>query len=239
MIELGKQPTEVPRMYVSSAVPQGRVCVYEADAGAGAPTSQLVDGLKVVLSANGGKRELKTLAHATGLGEVPGAFLSEADYESFSGQLEHPTLRLYGLSDTWRKVKSRRGFVLLVTTGLGLLLALFGACLAIWGESPTSTAAVAERAQALLRWTTEPVDGPDGPAAVAEREARAQRCLTALRGGEAKVEKVGGVSCETTSPSFFRNKDSGALAAALAGAITALLSLFGLADKFRFGQEPS
>ena len=74
---------------------------------------------------------------------------------------------------------------------------------------------------------------------MSEREARAQQCLTALRGGEAKVEKVGGVSCKATDPSFLHDKGSGAFAAALAGAVTALLGLFGLADKFRFGQEPS
>ncbi len=235
MIELGEDAVDVPQLIVGAQIPAGRVFVVD-----GSLAPQLADGEKAVLTAEGGERELTTLAEAGGITGGPGTFLNLEDYDSFGGKRADPRLRAYGWHDGWRKVKSRKGWILIVTTLLGLFLAGYGAVLAKWGESPTSAATVAERSQTLVRWVATPADG-GGPAGreVAQREARAQLCLTELRGGEAKVEKVAGVECEPDDPPYLLNKDKKTLLTALVGLATALLGAFGVRDKFRFGQQPS
>lgn len=238
MIELSKTPARVPELFLGSMIPDGSV--YVLDDPEGKLTPQLEDGKKAVLLTEGGALELKTLASADGVTSTPGTYLSESDYDSLRSKRGNPRLRSYGWPDRWRKVRSRKGWVLLLTTLLGILLAGYGAVLEKWGESATSATAVAESSQVLMRWVARPADaGATGSVRVSRREGRAQRCLTNLRGGEGGLERVAGVECETTDPPFLLDKDNKTLLAAFIGLVTALLGAIGIADKFRFGQRPS
>lgn len=236
MIDLEGDPQEVPRIERSDQVDPGKVYVLVEVEGEGVP--QLKDGDRVVLETEGGgRRELKTVAKASGPME-DGTYLNDVDFVALGGEVDKPTLRRYRrFKDAWKKARSKKGTLLLTTTGLGLLVVAAGLWFAIVAESGTSTAAVTERAQSLLQWAAAPAGAAAGGVA-ASREARAQQCLIAMRGGEAEVERVHGVECKTESPSFFHDKESAGLVSAGLGALTALFGLLALGAKFGFGQEP-
>jgi len=235
MIELGDEAKGVPDVFVDPDMAPGKV--YVAAKEGGAVVSQLVDGKEVVLAAKGGSTELTTVATAPKEIEAPGTYVSQGDRDRLGQTADEPSLRLYQNKDGWKKVKSPSGVILLLTTALGLISAVFGLWLLLEGESGTSSTTVAERGEALLTWVTEPL-GSGNDKEATQRAAEARRCLTALRGGEAKVKKVGEVDCTTSSPSFLKNNDSGGLLAAIVGLLTLVLGLVGVRKKFSFGSSP-
>jgi hypothetical protein len=236
MIDLDGDPQKVPQLERADGVDAGKIYVL-AKAKEGL-VSQLEDGERVVLQTKGGgRRDLETVATANGPIEE-GTYLNEADFLALGSQVQEPALRRYRrVADPWKKAASKKGALLLATTGLSLLVVAFGLWFTIFAESGTSTATVAERAQSLLHWAAAPV-GSAADGVAESREARAQQCLTAMRGGEAEVERVHGVECKTASPSFFHDKESAALVSAILGALTALFGSLGLSAKLGFGKEP-
>jgi len=233
----GKTAKTEPRLLAGPSVGVGNVAVYRMVGDVA--QSQLSEGKKAVLSCGGVDSELTTLAAAGGI-EAEGTFLNPADLDAFGGRSANPTLRLYSFTDTLRKAWSRKGAMLLFTSALGLLLAAAGFYFVEFSQSPTTTTSVAERSEVLLRWVAEPVStkATDPGPVVARRETIARRCLTAMRDGESDLARAAGIECATTSPSFWRSKESAAIVAAIGGLITAALSLFSLGGKFKFGGNP-
>lgn len=239
MIEIGDKPRKLPKVEVDPELGAGKfyvICGEDADA-----QPQLEPDKEVVLFTKGGSAELTTLTGPPGGRKVTtkGTYVAQVDRDSLGEKATNPEVRLYSkMSDGWKKAKSASAVILLVTTALGVLSLVFGLWLAIGGENGTSAAAVAERSEALLAWVVEPLDGQGGAARVNQRAEEARKCLTSLRGGEAKVEEVGGVSCETSSPPFLKDKDKGSLVGAFIGFVVALLGGFGVFQKFGFRQTP-
>lgn len=239
MIEIGDQPTPLPKVEVDRELAPGRLYVIRgnrADA-----ESQLEADKEVVLLTEGGRAELKTLAGPPGRRKITteGTYVAQVDRDSLGETAAEPKVRLYSKTkDGWTKAKSASAVVLLLTTGLGLISLAFGLWLALGGENGTSAATVAERSEALLAWVVEPLDGQGGAPQVNQRSEEARKCLTSLRGGEAKVEEVGGISCKTSSPSFWKNKDNASLVGAIIGFLVALLGVTGVVRKLGFRQNP-
>jgi hypothetical protein len=246
VIELDKNPTSVPPIRIGTTVPAGNVFVATAEDGEF--PGQLPGGKPAVLEIGGSSLELKTMASLRSAPTAPGTYLHETDADRLEGAQGSPTIRKYRLRDTAEKAWSRAGAILLIVTLLGLLSAGAALFLAIEGESPTSATAIAERSQTLVSWAAEPADRLEGGdekevaaarRALHRREATAQRCLRSLAGGEAIDVKPGGVSCETKSPPFWKDKDKGALLGLVIGLLTTLLGLFAVGEKFGFGKSPA
>ncbi len=235
---LGRKPQCAPELSDVEQVPEGKVFVQGSE-GVEDQLTALEEGEEVVLcTEDGGRLELIALSKCKGItDDEEGTFLNDTDYKALKGKLAKPKLRTYLWTDTLGKVFSKKGGVLVLTTVLGLLVAVFGAYAAIGGKSGTFPAAMAERGEALVRWVAEPASGPTA-VRVRTREAQAERCLASLRGGEASVSSVGGVKCTADSPPLWQDKDVAAAVAAVVGAITALLSGFLAAAKFGFQHAP-
>ena len=235
---LGRKPQCAPELSDVSHVPEGKVFVQGDENVAGQLTALKKDEEVVLCTAGGGPLELIAMSECEGItSQEHGTFLNDSDYKALKGELAKPNLRAYRWTDTLGKVFSKKGVVLVLTTVLGVLVAGFGAYVAIGGKSGTSPTAVAERGEALVRWVAEPASGPTA-VRVRTREAQAERCLVSLRGGEASVLSVGGVKCTADSPPLGQDKDVAAAIAAVAGAITALLSSLLAVAKFGFQHVP-
>jgi hypothetical protein len=240
MITIGKQLEKLPKVQIDPELNAGAFYVVTGQ-GANAE-SQLTAGQEVVLVTEGGSAELTTRAAPPG-GKKPtteGTYVSKEDRNSLGETAGDPEVRLYDKKhDGWKKAKSASAVLLLITTGLGLASLAFGLWLAIGGEDGTSTAAIAERSETLLAWVVEPLDSKGGAEQVRQRSQQAADCLTSLRGGEAEVEKVGGVSCKVSKPPFWKNNDMGGLVGAAIGLIVAVLGAFGVLQKFSFRKTPA
>lgn len=235
MITIGKQLEKLPKVQIDPELNPGPFYVITGQ-GANAE-SQLTAGQEVVLVTEGGSAELTTRAAPPG-GKKPtteGTYVSKEDRASLGETAGDPEVRLYDKKhDGWKKAKSASAVLLLITTGLGLASLAFGLWLVIGGEDGTSTAAVAERSEALLAWVVGPLDGEQGAEQARQRSEQAARCLTSLRGGEAEIDKVGGVSCKVSKPPFWKNNNLGGLVSAAIG----LLGAFGVLRKFSFRKTP-
>ncbi len=138
----------MPDVFADPDMAPGKV--YVAAEEGGAVVSQLEDGKEVVLAAKGGSAELTTVATAPKEIEVPGTYVNQSDRDRLGQTADKPTLRLYQSKDGWKKVKSLSGVILVLTTVLGLISAVFGLWLLFEGESVTSSTGVAERGEALF-----------------------------------------------------------------------------------------
>jgi hypothetical protein len=249
MIKITKTRTRVPAVSVApaGALSAGSVYVEEDDPGA-ARDSGLRDGQRVVLETADGSLELVTRSKINAEVTAAGTYLNETD-ETALVDRANPTLRLYGLGDWWRKVRSRQGVLLLITTLAGLLAAGAGLYLALAGTSPTPAVTVADRGNTALEWAVAPVErleshssGRETTAArreVKRRRAAVARCLTRLGGGEAPASAVPGVKCESSSSPWWKNKDTATWVTLGVGLITAVVAALGLNDRYGFGKSPA
>jgi hypothetical protein len=239
MIEIGKTETPLPTVQVDPGLAAGTFYVIKGEGDNASP--QLTAGKEVVLATKGGSAELRTLDDPPAGKKVitEGTYVAWEDRNSLGAAAEKPKARLYDKKrDGWKKAKSASAALLLITTCLGIASLLFGLWLTIGGEDGTSTAAVAERSEALLAWVVEPLDSEEGAEQARQRSEQAASCLTSLRGGEAEVDKVGGVSCKVSKPPFWKNNDLGGLLSAVIGLIVAVLGAFGVLRKFSFRKTP-
>jgi hypothetical protein len=239
MLNLDSEPTDVPPVYTAPAGTSlaGRVYIVKNEDGT--PVPQLRDGRQAVLLCNGGQLELVTCAEASGMIRE-GTYLDEADVGRLTS-LANPRLRLYGWRDTWGKMWSGQGAVLLLTTLLGLLAAAAGLYFVAWGETPLSPASVADRARVGIEWTVEPADRFHVARARRElhrRQVQTTRCLDQLAGRPVPEAHVPGVSCEASSPPWYRSTDSAAGVTVVVGFLTALLAALGLRSQFGFQRSP-
>jgi len=250
MIKITRKPTYVPAVSVApaGALSSGSVYVAEEDPRVVALAPGLRDGDKVVLETTKGSLELITRSTIGAEVTAPGTYLNETD-EMALVDSRRPTLRLYSLGDWWGKVRSRQGFLLLITTLAGLVAAGAGLYFALAGASATQAATVADRGQTALEWAVSPVERLDAHSSGSEiaaarreverRRADVARCLTSLGGGEAPPAAIPGVKCESSSPPWWKNKATAAWVTLGVGLLTALAAALGLKDRYGFGKSPA
>jgi hypothetical protein len=244
MIELGKDPVELPALHRAGENALAPKSVYVLKTVAGTLSSQLPAGKKAVLARGSATVELTTRDSMGGKVDQPGTYVTAADMTGLVGT-GLPTIRKYRSRDTWNKIWSRGGRRFLLATLVAIMTSIVGAWFLFAGDKGTTSATVATRAQAALEWAAAPADqlaaGADVTAVrreLARREREAARCLQQLRGDDVAGAKVEGVNCAATTPSPVRDKDNEALVTTLLGLVTVLLTLTGLRDKFGFGKDP-
>jgi len=243
MIELGNKAVDAPPVHSAGEGALSPGSVYVAD---GTLQPGLPEGKHVVLSA-GQTLELTSRSTIGAAVTATGTYLQSAEYSQV-GNWSNPTVRLYTAKDTWHKIWSPSGILLLITTLAGVVAGLAG-LIGIWGGSPTDAAAVSDRAQTALQWSVAPVEQLDSSSsgaqvvaarqAVQRRSTQAAQCLALLEGRAAPQPNVPGVDCQPSSPRWWKNKDTVTWITLIVGALTALLSVVGLRKNFGFGKIPA
>lgn len=210
---------------------------------------QLPPGKRAVLETDGGRLEVLTCSTVAGGLQTEGTYLDPTDFAQLNPALASPKLRRYRWKDTWAKVASLQGLLLLLSAVIGLAVAFVGLYFAVWGAKPTSAATVADRSITALAWVVAPVDQLDSRATPQQlnaarrqthrRATAVARCLAQLGGHEAPSVNVPGVACKPTSPSWYRNKDNAAWFTLAAGVLAAIFAVLRLRGKYGFQSTPS
>jgi hypothetical protein len=233
----------------AQGVPQGGIYVAKMDGGVLQP--QLEDGKRVVLrSASDGnqKAELITRAAASGI-EAQGTYLNAVDYAKFTNR-DDPTLRLYTGRDTWRKMASTAGLVLLLPTVGAVLAAAAGIFFLLSSQGQPSASAAAATAQTVLAWAGQPAVQLDAvglsAAQVAQvheqldtRSREAEWCLLAIEGRRTPALGIPGVTCTPTGVAWWRTTLTGSLIAGGIAVVSALVAIIALASRYSFQKSPA
>jgi hypothetical protein len=245
MISVSGSAQGFPQLLEATKGAVGKGKVYVAREQGGAFVPDLPDGKQVVLSA-GSTRELTTTNSYGGVQLTSaGTYLNAEDLTGLD-QTVTPTIRPYGAGDGWRKRLSGAGLLLLAPAIIGLISAGVAIYVVLATQDPTSAATVAGRAQTALAWTSEPIDqiGSSQGGETARREAQRRarmvtRCLRQLQGQQQQPPAaVPGVTCSTSSPPWYRDKEALAWYTLLVGALTAVINVLGTRKSFAFGAQP-
>lgn len=253
MIAVSKTTAGVPTVHASGAVVAGTIYIAEVttDGATHQPvaTPQLAKGQQVVLiMPEGGRLELTATQNISVIPNVTGTYLAQSDYAKCADWGD-AKVRLYGWSDTWRKISSGAGVLVLLSTIAPLLTAVVGVFFLIATQPSPSAATVADRAQTLFAWVRQPADAlplaTTGSPAAADRQQLeirvddASLCLQAIQGHDAPPTSVPGISCAAASTApWWRTTLTGALITSGIGALTALLALLNLPRRFGFQRSP-
>ena len=208
-------------------------------------------GQKTVLETPQGQSlELVTKATIGVPVTASGTYLHPDDFGQL-GEREKPTLRLYRLSDSLRKIGTGTGFVLLLAAVLATMTAAAGVVFLIVGQQQTTVSATADKAQAVLEWVRQPVrqlddiPAPTGVELEAERrrlDARinqAGRCLQQLQGHQDQAASIPGITCASVTPPWWKTQAAGSLITAAIALITALMGLATLKNRYGFQKNPA
>lgn len=247
MIALSANPTKgLPDIHAAAnnALVAGSVFVLREENST--LVSSLSDGVHVVLQTPAGERlELTTRAAIGALPGVAGTYLNTADAAKIA-RYDAPTLRRYTSRDTWQKVWTPAGRLLLAPALLALVTAAVGVYFAIVGTSGSSAAA--QKAQSLVTWVRQPVDGLNSStstskleAASAELERRASLasfCLQQIQDHQAPAASVPGITCSPEQPPWWRSSNTGVFATGMIAVVTAALGMVSLNGKYGFGKNP-
>lgn len=247
MISLSANPTTgLPDIHAAAnnALVAGSVFVLLEENGN--LVSSLPDGVHVVLQTPANERlELTTRAAIGALPGVAGTYLNSADAAKIARH-DAPTLRCYTSRDTWQKVWSPAGRLLLAPAVLALVTAAVGVYFAIVGTSGGS--ATAQKAQSLVTWVRQPVDGltnTTSPSAVEAASAELQKrasaasfCLQQIQGQSAPAASVPGITCSPERTPWWRSSNTGVLATGVIAVVTAALGMVSLNSKYGFGKNP-
>ena len=134
MMNLSNQPTPTLPVAAAAAGALAPASIYVADPALLAP--QLPAGKHVVIAAAGGSAELTTSSTIGAAVTAAGTYVDAAQYVAIANWA-NPTLRLYTLTDTWRKMRSLPGILLLLSAFIGGVAAVAGLYFALVGTSPT------------------------------------------------------------------------------------------------------
>jgi hypothetical protein len=227
-MDITKRPDDTPPLHVSDGIASGNVYVaLRADDGTITPG--LIAGQRAVLQTEQGEKlELTTRAKIAAKPGAEGTYLNQIDFASFS-ERAHPTLRLYGWRDTFNKVRSSAGILLLLPALLALLTAAAGFFFLLSSQGQAPATAVAAQAQTIVTWATQP-----GTA----RTSRAQSCLSRIEGNPGPPVTVPGVSCVPPTTPWWRSTLTGSLVTGGIAILVALVGIFGLPSYYRFRSSP-
>jgi hypothetical protein len=222
MTELSSTPTapgELPRLIgLAGAMEPNEVAVVESGA------SQLAGGKWVVLTSGGKTRELLTRADVPSGADQDGTYVDASVSAPFGGDVDQPTLRLYDGADVIAKLRSGAGLLLVLSTGLAGIAALFVLWFAFCAESGPSAKDVGANGAKLVAWAQNPGQQHDAAAC--------------LRGDKDAPPSVDGVACTKDEPSFLRNKGNAGAFAAVFGLASVLLTGWGAYRQFGPGKTP-
>jgi hypothetical protein len=227
-MDLTRKTETVPDLYAIDGIAAGYIYVAVPDA-AGTLVAGLAKGQHVVLRTEAG--ETLELTTRNEIGKPPnqkGTYLNDADLATFNDTAD-PKLRLYRWRDTWAKVRSGAGVVLLVPTLLGVLAAAASLffVLSTANQPPAST--IGDRALAITAWSAQP--GTD-------RTRAAENCLLSLEGHEAPAATIPGVTCTAPVIPWWRSTGIGAAVAGTLAVLIALVAVFTLPSHYGFGKKP-
>lgn len=236
LLQLSDEPQPAPAPQQAAAVlAAGQVVVMKPDA-AGALSVAVEGDRHVVVTAGGGERELTTLgAVPPGMSvNTEGTYLNVADLAAL-GNRANPQIRLYGGRDTWRKVRSRGGALVVAALALALISAGIAAYWALAGQQGTSAATVASRAETIMSAVAN-ADAAQRPALTSAGQA----CLRRL-GGNADASKATfeAVECAPKDPSWWRDEQYQWVSTLLLSLATSALTVAGLGKSFGFGKQPT
>lgn len=227
MIELTSQlrPTGF-ELRLTSAIPSGSV--YVAGEGMAA---ELPAGKHVVLQTRDAETlELITRDQIATELSADGTYLNTVDYNSLSCRVT-PQLRLYTWQDTFAKVCSGPGILLLVSALLALLTAGAGVFFLLSSQGQPSSASITDHAQAVLTWATaEPS---------AARTALATQCLQLIGGQQLPAVSIPGVTCAPPTVQWWQSATTGSLITGGIAVLTAIVGFFGLPAHFGFRKSPA
>jgi hypothetical protein len=230
-------------------VPQGGIYVAKMDGGALQP--QLEDGKPVVLQSASDKTqraELITRAASSGI-DAQGTYLNAVDYAKFTSR-DDPTLRLYTGRDTWHKMASTAGLVLLLPTVGALLVAAAGIFFLLSSQGQPSASAVDATAQTVLAWADQPAVQLDAVGLSAAqvgqvheqldtRSREAEWCLLAIEGQHTPAVGIPGVTCTPVGVPWWRATLTGSLIAGGIAVVSALVATIALASHYSFQKSPA
>lgn len=222
-------PGVLPPLREASGLAAGMVYVVDDQ------QSQLPDKVKAVLeTAESGRLEVLTQAAAGQGVTAPGTYLNADDYTSLAGQT-NPTLRRYRRRDTFAKLSSAAGVLVLLTTLLAVLTAAVSTFF-VWSaaSSPAATT-VNDRAQALIQWVNDPRAAGDAQS----RAAQAEACLSEIRDQTEVDVTVANISCASVKTPWWRQSTVGSLITGAIGLLTTLLGALTLNNKFGFQKAPT
>lgn len=210
----------------TDAIPTGSVYV----AGEG-QRAQLPPGKPVVFqTSEGEKLELITRDHVEITLTGTGTYLNTADYNSLSFR-EQPSLRLYSWKDTFAKIRSGPGILLLVPALLAVLTAVAGVFFLLASQGQPSAASITDQAQAVLTWATaEPS---------AARTAQATQCLQLIGGHTLPAVSIPGVTCAPPAVQWWQSPTTGSLITGGIAVLTAIVGIFGLPAHYGFRKSPA
>lgn len=228
-MNLTKTLADVAPLHPSNFIATGNVYVGTKPDG-GAIAAELEDGKKAVLQTkDGAKLELTTRNTIGGNPGATGTYLSNADYYSLNNRTK-PQLRRYKRSDTFAKVRSSAGVLLLLPALLALLTAASSLFFLLSSQGQTPTTAVAAQAQAIVSWVSQP-----GTA----RASTAQACLLRIEGQQLPQITIPGVTCAPPTTPWWRSTLTGSLLTAGIALLAALVGIFGLPSHYAFRKNPA
>jgi hypothetical protein len=218
-------------LYPSKSIAAGNVYVGTRPDGGTTTTPELQNGKKAVLQTqDGSKLELTTQANIGGNPGATGTYLNPADYYSLKSQ-DEPKLRLYKRADTFAKVRSWAGILLLAPALLALLSAIASIVFLLSSQGQPSTTAVAAQAQAIVSWASQP-----GTA----RASTAQACLLRIEGQQAPQATIPGVTCAPApTAQWWQSTLTGPIWAAVIAFLAALTGILSLPGRYVFRGNPA
>jgi hypothetical protein len=243
------KPDELPNVHEAVAGTLAAGNVYVGLASGNQIVSGLDDNQKAVLQTPGSPGlELRTRSSIGSPVSAPGTYLNTADVDKLSNRV-HPTMRKYGLGDTLRKVGTTAGLVLLGSAVFALTTAVASVVFLVLSEQQPSTTEIADKAQTVLSWVSEPVERlprhVNGEAREAAREMlveridAAGRCFQQLQGHETEPATIPSISCSSTRVPWWRASLTGSLAVGVIAIITAALGMVALTGRYGFQRSPS
>lgn len=225
-MQVSKEPTPAPPLHDVKGIATGNVFVCQPT------TEQAAQGESqhvVLQTAQGEKLELTVRSRISGRPTAPGTYLNSADLASLNDQ-SNPTLRLYTWQDTFAKIKSAAGILLLLPSVLAFLAAIATLVFVWTTQGQTSSGAVvADRAQAIVTWAAQ---------APGRRAYRAETCLQLIEGHQAQQVSVPGVDCSPPTTQWWQSPITGSIVAGSIALLTAIVGILGLPSHYGFRKSP-
>jgi hypothetical protein len=224
MINLTEDLQPVADLFDTDGIASGSIYIAVDEHGApGLPASQRV----VLWTGQGETLELTTRNQVRGRLSAPGTYLNTADYNSLNFR-EDPKVRLYTWGDTFAKIRSGPGMVLLLPAILALFTAVAGLFFILSGQP--STAAVVDQAQAVAAWAAQ-----HGPASAAP----AMTCLQLIAGHDLPAVTIPGVTCVPPPSQWWRSTVTDSLITGGIAILAAVIGMVALPAHYGFRKNPA
>jgi hypothetical protein len=229
MINLTRNPQPVGPLHASDGIASGNIYVGRQSGPQTLAPDLPANARAVLQTGQGEKLELTTRNQIAGNPGVPGTYLNTVDYNSLNFRAD-PNVRLYTWRDTFAKIRSGPGIVILLPAILALLTAVAGLFFILSTQGQPSIATVADQAQTIVTWAGQP-----GSA----RTAQATACLQLIEGHQLPAVTIPGVNCVQPTTPWWRSTVAGSLITGGIAILAALVGIFGLPVHYGFRKSPN